>query len=362
MIMHNVTTISRRGMLGIAAGVVLGAKLAAAKDDPPVAGLPVSPLGKTGRSLPRLGIGCFPLGNLEKEDDAVAVLHRAFDLGVRYLDTAPSYGAGRSEQRVGLALETWLKAHPGVGRGDFYIATKTLRRDGIGAAKELEQSLRNLRTAYVDAVQCHEVHDDWETLFAKDGVVEALENARRGKLMRFVGITGHRNPAYVLNAIRRYPPTAEGAGFVTALVPVNPIDVQHMSFVRGFLPVAAELGVAVVAMKVYGGGFLLETKDDAGGPRCSAADLLRYALAQPAVAVAVPGCDRVSHVEQANAAMVGFQSPDAAWLQALEKRMPKHEGKSTEWYPIVQQNSYQHPAMLWKFTNALKCRTSRIQK
>jgi len=253
------------------------------------------------------------------------VLFDAFRLGVRYVDTAPSYAAGESERRVGAALKRWLKESAGSAREDFYIATKTLMRDADGARRELEESLERLELESVDSVQCHEVHDDWESLFAAGGVIEGLEKARAEGLVKHVCITGHRDPKWLVEAVKRYP-------FATALVPVNPIDVQHKSFVRDFLPVAVENNVAVIAMKVFGGGFLLNSAGDDGKPIYSADDLLTYALAQDGVAVVVPGCDRIAHVREAAAAVAAYRRPDSEFLKALEGRAPHHEGKETEWY------------------------------
>ena len=317
---------------GSAAAAMLLSRLSPARtfDDPEP--LPLIALGKTGRTLPRLGLGCHPIGALAKDEDAIAVLHRAMDVGVRYFDTAPSYGDGRSERRVGTALKTWLKDHTASKREDFYIATKTLHRDGTKARKELDASLDRLGLEYVDCLQCHEVHNDWESLFADDGVVNALNKARDEKRIRHLGITGHRNPKWVSAAITRLPPKADGSGFVTALVPVNPVDVRHMSFVREFLPRAAELGVCVIAMKIFGGGFLLSHMTEDGKKAYTPEDLIRYALAQQAVGVVVPGCDSIEQVAADHAALAPWKQPDGAFLTELEKRAPPHLGKKTEWY------------------------------
>lgn len=288
--------------------------------------LPTATLGRTGRTVPRLGLGCFPVGGLPKEEDAAAVLDAALLAGVRYLDTAPSYHAGRSESRVGAAIKRWTDWRcRGDARSALYVATKTLDRTADGARRELDASLKRLGLDFVDCIQCHEVHDDWERLFDKDGALAGLEKARDEGLARHIGITCHRDPSYAINAIKRFP-------FATALVPVNPIDVQHHSFVRGFLPFAAENDVAVIAMKVFGGGFLLNARDENGQPAYTPGDLLRYALAQPGVAVCVPGCDTLEHVRVDAEAVRGFEQPDAAWLEAMEAKAGKHEGKSTEWY------------------------------
>lgn len=333
---QHTATWTRRTFLSASAGAALaglGGLGRRVQDSPTAAieptALPITTLGRTQRTLPRFGLGCFPVGGLAKEEDAAAVLDAVLLAGVRYLDTAPSYHAGHSESRVGAAVKRWVESHAPEGRaaarGELYVATKTLDRTSDGARRELEASLKRLGLEFVDCIQCHEVHDDWERLFEKDGALAGLEKARDEGLTKHIGITCHRDPSYAISAIRRFP-------FVTALVPINPIDVQHHSFVRGFLPFAVENDVAVIAMKVFGGGFLLNTRDDAGERAFTPGDLLRYALAQPGVAVCVPGCETLEHVRVDADAVRGFTQPDAAWLEAMEAKAGKHEGKSTEWY------------------------------
>jgi aryl-alcohol dehydrogenase-like predicted oxidoreductase len=312
--------LSRRSFLALSSAalalpvrVVVGSD---EQDDPtsPPAPLPTVTLGRTGRTVPRLGFGGAPIGRLSSARDAVEVVKAAVRFGVRYLDTAPSYSRGRSEQRIGAAL-----AACGVDRSELFIATKTLRRDGSGARRELEESLERLGTDYVDALQVHEVHDDVDNVFGEGAVLEALQKAKEEGLIRHIGITCHRSPAYIVEAVRRYD-------FDVALVPVNPLDVKHLSFVQEFLPLAAEKGTAVIAMKVYGGGSLLD--DD----RFTAGELLRYALSTPQVDVAVPGCDEIAHVEEAHTAVSGFEVLTADERTALEERAGAHRGKKSEWY------------------------------
>jgi aryl-alcohol dehydrogenase-like predicted oxidoreductase len=274
--------------------------------------LPTVTLGTTGRTVPRLGLGGYPIVRSTTDDDAVSVLRRAFDYGVRYIDTAPSYARGKSERRIGLALK-------GYDRSEFYIATKTLERDGKEARREIEASIERLGVEYVDAVQVHEVHDDVNTLFDSGGVLKSLEKAREEGLLRHIGVTVHRKPAYAIEAVRRYP-------FATALVPINPIDKQHRSFITEFLPVAKERNVAVIAMKVFSGGALLRHTD------LTAAECLRYALSQDGVAVAVPGCEFVSHVDEAYEAVAEFEPLSAEAQRAIEQRAGEHRGKQSEWY------------------------------
>ena len=276
--------------------------------------LPKRTFGRSERELPVLGLGCFPLGQLEEEAAGVSVVRRAFEGGARYFDTAPSYNRGVSERRLGLGL----KEFP---REECWIATKTLERDGDAALAELEQSLERLGMEYVDSVQIHELRskEDVEGLFRPGGVVKALEDAReRGKL-RHIGVTGHRDPKFLLQAIEAYP-------FVSALVPVNPLDCHHLSFTRTFVPAAAKKGVAVVAMKVYAGGSLPAQKPD-----LAIAELVAFALAQPGVCVAVPGADSPERWGEAHEGALA-EAPDGAAQAALIAAAGPHRGKPSEWY------------------------------
>ncbi|TAH34636.1 MAG: aldo/keto reductase [Planctomycetota bacterium] len=301
--MRRMPELSRRHLLG---GAALLAALPRRLQD---ATLPLRPLGSTGRSLPILGLGCYPLGALDSEEDALAVVRRACETGARYFDTAPSYSAGRSERRVGKALA-------GLPRDQLYVATKTLERDGDAALAELEQSLERLGMDYVDCLQVHEVRSADEPL---EDVFRALQSAQAKKKVRSIGVTGHRDPRFVLAALERHP-------FASALVPINPLDCHHLSFTRDFAPKAREKGVAVIAMKVYAGGALPAHKPD-----LAATDLIRFALAQDGVCVAVPGADSIARWDEARAAAV-TPAPSAEDQEKLIAAAGPHRKKSSEWY------------------------------
>jgi aryl-alcohol dehydrogenase-like predicted oxidoreductase len=286
-----------------------GSRPAAAAPTAAIA-LPLRALGRTRRAVPALGLGCYPLGNLA-EDAALAILGRALESGARYLDTAPSYNSGTSERYVGKAIRAWK-------REELHIATKTLARDGDAALKELEESLERLGTDYVDTLQVHAVHEDWESLFGSGKLLPALEAARERKQLRHIGITGHEDPQYLLAAMERYD-------FASALVPVNPIDCHHRSFVRELLPLAKAKGTAVIAMKVYAGGKLPQQR------KLSPTDLVRFALAQAGVCVAVPGADSIERWNEAHAAAL-LPAPDAAEQRRMIEAALPYEGKDSEWY------------------------------
>jgi aryl-alcohol dehydrogenase-like predicted oxidoreductase len=230
-----------------------------------------SPLTRpAGSERPVLGLGSQRLVDTAgcTEDGAQALFHAALDSGVRYFDTAPVYGLGQSERRLGLV------AHG--RRAEMWIATKTAARSRDGAFAELRESLVRLSTSWVDEWRLHHVNsiDDLDACFARGGALEALETARAEGLARHVSISGHADPGVIREALRRFP-------FDSVLFPASALDALHYSFVDEVLPEAAARGVASVAMKIHAHGAL----------RHVAVDALRYALSLP-VAVVLLGCTR----------------------------------------------------------------------
>lgn len=309
--------IDRRSVLGGAAALAaagLSSRLEAAPPAVPPA-LPPMPqraLGKTGLRASVFGLGCFPVGGLADEEQAVSLVRLALDLGCTYLDTAPSYGEGRSERRVGLAI----KGRP---RESIVLATKTHTRTEREARSDLERSLQRLGVEHLDLVQVHAVGDaeDMERALAKDGPLRALERAREEKLVRFIGVTGHRDPEVMAACIRRYP-------FDALLLPLNCVDPHHRSFVAGTLPVAVERGVARVAMKVFASGKLPTLGVDA-------AACLRYTYGLD-VATAIVGCSTEGQVRlAAEVAREARRLTDEEQARLLSSTLP-HKGAGTEWY------------------------------
>lgn len=311
---------SRRELLtGALGAAVVGASVSARAeaDPPPAVPAPVKPMplrdfGATGLKVSVFGLGCFPLGSLPDEDEGVRLARLALDLGCTYLDTAPSYAEGQSERRVGLAIR-------GRARDSFVLATKTHTRTAADARRDLEGSLKRLGVEQIDLVQVHAVGDaaDMERALAKDGPLAALEKAREEKLLRFIGVTGHRDPQVMRTAIERH-------AFDALLFPLNCVDPHHRSFVEGTLPAAVKRGLARIAMKVFASGKLPQLGVDAG-------DCLRYAYGLD-VSTAIVGCSTPEQVR-----LAADVAREARRLTPLEERallaatLP-HRGASTEWY------------------------------
>ena len=247
----------------------------------PPATMPERVLGRTEVNLPIFGLGAgqFPLSGGEgKEGDAMAIVQRAVELGIRYFDTAASYGP--SEDYLGKVLPPH--------RSKLFLASKTDQRDRDSAWRELERSLKRLNTDYLDLWQLHHVSfsEELDTIFSPSGAIRALEEAIQQKLVRFAGITGHHDPQVIAEGLRRYP-------FHTTLIPVNAADKHHpRPFIPVVLPVAREKNVGVIAMKVPAYGRLFKS-----GGLTGMEEALGYTLSQPGVHCCVIAAETVSQLE-----------------------------------------------------------------
>ena len=193
------------------------------------------PFGSTGFDASVLGFGGAPIGD-EPTENGVAIVNRAIDLGINYIDTADCYG--HSEETIGHAL--------GPRRGEVFLATKYDARDGKGAEELLHRSLERLRTDHIDLYQLHGLNssDDLDKMFAPDGAMRTVLKAQEEGLVRFLGVTGHANPPVFAEALRRHP-------FTCVLVPINVIE---SVFLETVLSTAQDIGAAINAMKTGGGG------------------------------------------------------------------------------------------------------------
>jgi predicted aldo/keto reductase-like oxidoreductase len=241
--------------------------------------------------------------------EAVAVIQRALDLGVNYCDTAPAYGS--SMDYYGAAL--------GERRQQIFLASKTADRTRDGSLRILDDSLRRLRTDYLDSWQLHDLRtmSELDMIFSKRGAIHALTEAREQGRVRLLGITGHHDPAVLLEAMRRF-------AFDTVLVALNVADVHRLSFVRTVLPEAARRGMGVIGMKVYASGALV-----GHGGVCQPAEALSYVLSLPGVSTVVIGCRDPVEVETNARIAREFSQLDETAMRALEARGRSREPEFT---------------------------------
>jgi aryl-alcohol dehydrogenase-like predicted oxidoreductase len=277
--------------------------------------LPRRTLGRTGVEVSVLALGGVVGMQREKtkEFDPAELANAAIDAGITYLDTAPSYNNGRSESNYGEVLAR--------RRGEV-LATKTGQRTRDGALREIEASLKRLRTDRVDLIQVHgaRVDEDVGAWGRPDGVLAALRKLRDEKVVKFIGVTGHESADVMRRAI-------EVHDFDTILTTFNPTG-KRRAFRETVLPLAASKKLGNIAMKVMGGGVgsLARGKpprndgasnhDDAPHQAASA-ELVRYALGLP-ISAAVVGMGSLEEL-RANVAAAREQPPlGEAERRALE--------------------------------------------
>ena len=217
-----------------------------------------------------------------RDKEAYALINRALDLGITYCESARAYSG--SESYYGKAL--------GERRRDIFLTSKSHSRDKKGALSHLHETLQNMRTDHLDLWQVHDVREesDIASIFGPGGAIEAFQEAREQGKTRFIGVTGHHDPAIIKKCIERFP-------FDTVLMPVNPAEPKYKSFIELVLPLAREKNMGIIGMKVYLRGYASRLPG-----YTSMEPFLRFALSQPITGIVI-GCDDIVQVEQ-NAAFV----------------------------------------------------------
>jgi aryl-alcohol dehydrogenase-like predicted oxidoreductase len=242
-------------------------------------------LGKTGERVSAIGLGGYHLGKQENADESIRLIRVAIDRGITFLDNCWDYNDGLSEVRMGQALRDGY-------RSKAFLMTKMDGRTKDSYNKQLEQSLGRLQTDVIDLVQFHEVirMEDPDRIFAEGGAIEAAVAARQAGKIRFIGFTGHKDPAVHLRMLE----TAQKHGFHfdTAQMPINVMDAHFRSFAKQVMPVCIQQGIGVLAMKTFGDNFILKSKT------VEPIEALHYSLQQP-VSVVITGIDRTEILDQA---------------------------------------------------------------
>jgi len=279
-------SVSRREFLGAAALSPLAARALGAET-----ALARRPFGKNGFDVPILAFGSGSrFVSYPTDEEALRVLSRAIDLGMNYIDTAHSYGDGKSEERIGQLMPD--------RRQEVILATKIEARKGDEAKAQLELSLKRLRTDHLDIVHIHalESRDDLAAIEAKGGVLDALMAAKDQKITRCVGITGHADPVAMKEALERHDFDCVQMALNLARARMSwgsdgavATPMGDASFEALALPVANRKRMGVIAMKIFGQEYLVG--------KATTRELIYYALSLP-VSMASLGMPKPEMLEE----------------------------------------------------------------
>jgi predicted aldo/keto reductase-like oxidoreductase len=211
-----------------------------------------------------------------------------------------------------------------------FLMTKIDGRSGKEATRQLEQSLKRLRTDCIDLVQHHEMlrFDDADRIFEEDGAQPALERAREAGKLRYVGFTGHKDPRIHLHTLE--VALEHGVTFDAVQMPLNVMDAHFRSFERQVLPHLVRQRVGVLGMKCMANGRILQSKT------VSATECLHYALNLP-TSVVITGCDSMETLDQACEAARTFRPMGAADVASLLART--REAAMTGEYELFKTTS-----------------------
>lgn len=290
----------------LSAGVLLNRNLPSVPAPPAESqgrALPPRTLGRTGIKVAPIGLGTIPLFRAPREQ-AIAVVRKAEEEGINYIDLARGYRRGLAEEWVGEAIK---------GRRDkFVIVTKSTNYTGK-ISEAVEQSLRALQTDYIDVYCFHSLMQDeqWKTVIGPNGAMEALKKAQQAGKIRFIGISGHRSDQF------------------TEIIKGGDIDLVIMIFnfvfddaLDDLLPTAKKLNVGFAAIKPFAGCFLNQHELS-----------LRWILEHP-VDVVVPGMWQIDEVIQNARVMKEFMP-----VNETEREFLAEEKKY--WYYRICRVCYQ---------------------
>ena len=260
-------------------------------------------LGRTGERVSAIGIGGYHIGDPTDEQVAIRMIRSAIDRGINFMDNCWDYHDGKSEVWMGHALRDGY-------RQKVFLMTKFDGRTKDATAKQIDESLKRLETDHLDLIQYHENirMEDPDRFFAEGGPLEALEEAKKAGKIRYIGFTGHKDPAVHLRMLE--VAHQHNFHFDAAQMPLNILDAQFRSFAHQVVPRLVEQGIGVLGMKPMASGAIPQNNI------ATAIECLHYALSLP-TSVVISGCDSPDRVDQAFEAMRTFKPLTKTELSAL---------------------------------------------
>lgn len=225
----SITEIGRRDSISIltAAGIAEVSASANTQD------IPMRTFGRSGEKISALGIGGHHIGRPKEANGGIQIIRAALDQGVTFLDDCWDYHDGESERRMGNALRDGY-------RKKAFLMTKFDGRTKESTARQIDESLKRLQTDTIDLLQYHENirMEDPDRFFAANGPLEALMAARKAGKIRYIGFTGHKDPAVHLRMLE--VASAHRFSFDACQMPLNLMDAHFRSFAKNILPKLVE--------------------------------------------------------------------------------------------------------------------------
>lgn len=269
--------------------------------------MPKRALGRTGKLVSIVGLGGWHL-SLKHVDAKLAdtIMRSAVDRGINFFDNSWDYNDGESEKRMGKTLSDGY-------RDKVFLMTKINGRTKKEAEKQLNESLKRLKTDVIDLVQHHEVirFEDPNRIFAEEGANAALMEAREQGKIRYIGFTGHKDPhihLYMLEVARE-----NNFVFDSAQMPLNVMDAHFRSFAKMVVPELVKQKIAVLGMKSMANGHILKSKT------ATPIECLHYAMNLD-TSVVITGIDSMEILDQACEAARTFHPMTDAEVEAILTR------------------------------------------
>jgi predicted aldo/keto reductase-like oxidoreductase len=300
--MAALTVSSVAGSASADAGGAQGAGAAPAAS-PGTQGMIYRTLGRTGEKVSAIGLGGHHIGRPKDPSEGIRIIRSAVDRGITFMDNCWDYHDGESERRMGQALRDGYRQR-------VFLMTKFDGRTRAATARQIDESLRRLQTDTIDLMQYHENirMEDPDRFFAENGPLDALQDAKKAGKIRYIGFTGHKDPAVHLRMLE--VADAHGFTFDSAQMPLNPMDAHFRSFEKQVVPRLVEKGTAVLGMKSMGDGLLLQSGT------VTPIECLYYALGLP-TSVVITGCESMERLDQAVEAARRFRPLTPAQVAAI---------------------------------------------
>lgn len=285
-------------LLGLAA-----LQAAASLDAQTSGGMIYRNLGTTGERVSAIGLGGAHIGFPKDDNESIRIVRTAVDRGITFLDNSWDYSKGRCETLMGKALQDGYRKR-------VFLMTKFNGRTRASAAQQIDESLRRLQVERLDLIQFHENirMEDPDRYFAEGGAHEAVMAAKQAGKVRYIGFTGHKDPAVHLRMLD--VAAQHKFHFDTCQMPLNVLDFHFRSFAHEVVPRLVKEGIGVLGMKPLAFGVI--PKEGIA----TAIECLHYALNLP-TSVVINGCDSIERLDQAFEAARTFKPFTNDQLSAL---------------------------------------------